>query len=461
MRKRSLFAMSLISLALVACSNDEEINKVIDQENEGGALVTLKLDVAKPQTKGSPDATNQQAGKTEENTISNVTVVVDYGTEQKYFKDSDAFESGQGWIPAEKEFSFKAPEGDATFYVFANVNSADQIENSWKTDMVSAGTVSEYYTDSKFFMSNQDGKGVQHTISAVSKNEVKVNIERAAAKVTVESKADFTDNTHGGNLRDMSFTLGNMVDKFHLLQQSNYAIPTGLTYLPTNDVAATNDWKNVTLGQTANGQGTVQATALAGAYCMENISADNNQNTTTYAKFKTTFVPGKALDFDVADGGDGLKIKNDLKTVTVGDTDLAPSFYVVLEGDRENVTSNYILKSDLYQADGTTLKDGVKLSPTNGGYDVTGIDGISKISAEYENGQCYFGPIWFNIDASKVASPVYRNDWYHLTVKSIKLPGSPQEPGDGGEEPLVSDADVTVEVTVQAWEWEPRDIELQ
>ena len=194
---------------------------------------------------------------------------------------------------------------------------------------------------------------------------------------------------------------------------------------------------------------------------MENISADNNQNTTTYAKFKTTFVPGKALDFDVADGGDGLKIKNDLKTVTVGDTDLAPSFYVVLEGDRENVTSNYILKSDLYQADGTTLKDGVKLSPTNGGYDVTGIDGISKISAEYENGQCYFGPIWFNIDASKVASPVYRNDWYHLTVKSIKLPGSPQEPGDGGEEPLVSDADVTVEVTVQAWEWEPRDIELQ
>ena len=155
---------------------------------------------------------------------------MDYGTEQKYFKDSDAFESGQGWIPAEKEFSFKAPEGDATFYVFANVNSADQIENSWKTDMVSAGTVSEYYTDSKFFMSNQDGKGVQHTISAVSKNEVKVNIERAAAKVTVESKADFTDNTHGGNLRDMSFTLGNMVDKFHLLQQSNYAIPTGLTY---------------------------------------------------------------------------------------------------------------------------------------------------------------------------------------------------------------------------------------
>lgn len=462
MRKRSLFAMSLISLALVACSNDEEINKVIDQENEGGALVTLKLDVAKPQTKGSPDATNQQAGKTEENTISNVTVVVDYGTEQKYFKSTDTYGGEYGWKENENKFTFQAPEGDATFYVYANVHSADLVDTNWSTDQVSAApNVSDYYKDNNFFMSNQNGEGVPHTISSTTDNEVKVNIERAAAKVTVESKADFTDNTHGGNLRDMSFALGNMVNKFHLLQQPNYAIPTGLTYSPINDAADANDWKNVTLGQTVNGQGAVQATALAGAYCMENISADNNQSTTTYAKFKTTFVPGKALDFDVAANGNGLTIKSDLKAVTVGETDPAPTFYVVLEGDRENVTSNYILKSDLYQTDGTTLKDGVTLTKTNGGYDVTGIDGISKISAEYENGQCYFGPIWFNIDDSNTASPVYRNDWYHLTVKSIKLPGSPQEPGDGGDQPLVSDINVTVEVTVQAWEWESRDIELQ
>ena len=78
MRKRSLFAMSLISLALVACSTEVDVNKVIDQENEG-SLVTLKLDVAKPQTKGSPEATNTQLGTEGENAINNVTVVVDYG----------------------------------------------------------------------------------------------------------------------------------------------------------------------------------------------------------------------------------------------------------------------------------------------------------------------------------------------------------------------------------------------
>lgn len=125
MRKRSLFAMSLISLALVACSSDEDVNKVIDQENEG-ALVTLKLDVAKPQTKGSPEATNTQPGTEGENAINNVTVVVDYGTEKKYFTNTSAT-----WNATNKELTFKAPEGEATFYVYANANTADPVGTAW------------------------------------------------------------------------------------------------------------------------------------------------------------------------------------------------------------------------------------------------------------------------------------------------------------------------------------------
>lgn len=465
MKKRSLFAISLMSMALFACSNDEEVNKVIDQTGEG-ALVTLKLDVAKPQTKGSPGATNTQVGTTAENAIKDVTVVVDYGTEKKYFKSTDTYEDGYGWNETEKKFSFQAPEGDATFYVYANVNSADPVGTSWATDLVSAGTtVSDYYKDSQFFMSNQDGEGVPQTINADGENEVKVNIERAAAKVTVESKADFTDDTHGGTLRAMSFALGNMVNKFYLLQQTDYTIPTNLTYLPDNDVTTDNAWNSVTLGQSVSGQGAVQATTLTGAYCMENISTDNNQSTTTYAKFKTTFTPGKVLDFEAktGEGESGLTIKSDLKTVTVAEGQTAPTFYVVLEGDRENVTSNYILKSDLYDKNGIALKTGVELTETaeKDGYTVTGIEGISKISLPYTDGQCYFGPIWFNIDDAGTASPVYRNDWYHLTVTSIKLPGSPTEPGDGGKVPLVPDVNVTVTATVLDWEWEARDIELQ
>ena len=455
MKKRSLFAISLMSMALVACSNDEEVNKVIDPAGEG-ALVTLKLDVAKPQTKGSPSATNTQPGTEAENAISNVTVVVDYGTEQKYFTNTT---DGATWDATNKKLSFKAPEGEATFYVYANTNNADPVSSSWKVDLVSAGTVSDYYKASNFFMSNQDGKGITHTINATTDNAVSVNVERAAAKVTVESKASFTDNTYGGTMTDMSFTLGNMVDKFYLLQQSEYTIPSNVSYLPNGNAGA-NAWFDVTLDKSVSGENAVEATSLTGVYCMENVKNTYTQNNTTYAKFKTTFTPGKALDFEVATGEDatGLVVKNELKDVTApSDGETAPSFYVVLEGNND-LTSNYIMKSDLYNENGTTLKNGVTITQDG---TVTGIDGITKISAEYVNGQCYFGPIWFNIDETKSKSPVYRNDWYHLTVTKIKLPGSPQEPDPDTTDPLVPDVNVTVTATVLNWEWEPRNIELQ
>lgn len=455
MKKRSLFTISLMSIALVACSNDEEVNKVIDPAGEG-ALVTLKLDVAKPQTKGSPSATNTQSGTEAENAISNVTVVVDYETEQKYFTNTT---DGATWDATNKKLSFKAPEGEATFYVYANTNTADAVNTNWSVNLVSAGTVSDYYKNNNFFMSNQNGIGVKHTINATTDNAVSVNIERAAAKVTVESKASFTDDTYGGTMADMSFTLGNMVDKFYLLQQSEYVIPTDVNYLPTSNADA-NAWVNVKLDQSVSGEGSAGATSFTGAYCMENVKSTYAQNNTTYAKFKTTFTPGKALDFEAVtgEGETGLVVKEDLKDVTApSEEETAPSFYVVLEGDND-LTSNYIMKSDLYNEEGTTLKDGVTINQDG---TVTGIEGITKISAEYVNGQCYFGPIWFNINEAGNASPVYRNDWYHLTVTKIKLPGSPQEPDPDTTDPLVPDVNVTVTATVLDWVWEPRNIELK
>lgn len=151
MKKRHLFAISLIGLALAACSTDDELNAGGNQSNEG-AVVTLKLDMAGSQTKGSPGATNAQPGTTVENTISNVTVVVDYGTTQKVFKNTD---EGVTWTDATKTLEFKTPAGDATFYVYANVNDADNLSSNWDTDLVSNATVSAYYTNNSFFMSNQ------------------------------------------------------------------------------------------------------------------------------------------------------------------------------------------------------------------------------------------------------------------------------------------------------------------
>lgn len=452
MKKRNLFAATLIGLALAACSSVEDINGEINQSGEG-AVVTLKLDMSNtPLTKGSPDATNQQVGSGVENAITNVTVVVDYGTTQKVFESSDKYDTGYGWISDSKTFKFQTPAGDATFYVYANVNKADNLSLNWAKDLVSKGAnVSAYYTDNSFFMSNQNGEGVSHAINEDTENNVTVNIERAAAKVTVESMADFTDDPHGGTIinNSMFFALGNTVDKFYLLQQDDYSIPTNVAYLDNSIV----NWdKSIDVVNSA----TTDKKDLPAIYCMENVLTDYKQGKTTYIKFKTTFVPGRILTFEENETGNGLKVTGDTEFSNASGVD----FYVVLGATNSSLNSSYIKATDIDNKAGITIGK----ADEDGKCKVTGIDGINYISKKYENGICYFGPIWVNLDNTGEISPIYRNDWYHLTVNSIKLPGSPTEPvidEEDKDQPLTPDVNVTVTLSVMKWNLVEHDIDLQ
>lgn len=448
MKKRNFFAATLIGLALVACSSVEDINGGTDQNDEG-AVVTLKLDMSNtPLTKGSPGATNEQVGTDDENTISNVTVVVDYGNNiRKVFKKGD---NGVTWEETSKTLEFKTPAGDATFYVYANVNDNDvnNLSTSWGKKLVSNGTVSTYYTAGSFFMSNQNGKGIEHTINEDTENNITVNIERAAAKVTVESKANFTDNPHGGTIinNSMSFALGNTVDKFYLLQQEDYSIPQDVTY------SNNSNWTTIDVTNST----TTEITSLPALYCMENVHTSYVQGKTTYIKFKTKFVPGKILTFAENDEKNGLKVTGE----TTCTSQSGVSFYVVLDADNSSLNSSYILASDIEQKNNVTIGE----VDQNGRCQVTGIDGINYISQKYEEGLCYFGPIWVNLNADGDESPIYRNDWYHLTVNSIKLPGSPTEPTIDDEdegESLTPPVDVTVKLTVMKWNLVEHNIDLQ
>ena len=450
MKKRNLFAATLIGLALAACSSVEDINGEINQSSEG-AVVTLKLDMSNtPLTKGSPNATNQQVGSTAENTISNVTVVVNYGTTQKVFKSTENYGEGYGWTGGTNTFKFQTPAGDATFYVYANVNTADNLSSNWDTDLVSNATdVSAYYTNNSFFMSNQNGKGVPFTINPDATNEVTVNIERAAAKVTVESMADFTDDPHGGTIinNSMFFALGNTVDKFYLLQQDDYSIPTDVAYL---DNPIDNWDKSIDVENSA----TTDIKNLPAIYCMENVLTDYKQGKTTYIKFKTTFVPGRILTFEMNETGNGLKVTGDTEFSNASGVD----FYVVLGATNSSLNSSYIRATDIDNKVGITIGEADK----DGKCEVTGIEGITHISKKYVDGLCYFGPIWINLNEAGDESPIYRNDWYHLTVNSINLPGSPTEPViDDKEDPLTPPVDVTVKLTVMKWNLVEHNIDLQ
>lgn len=458
MKTKNLWVVSMMALVMAACSSDDELNNAgVTQDNEG-AVVTLKLDMSNPQTKGNPEATNDQEGSMVENTISNVTVVVDYGTTQKVIKSGD---EGVTWTNTEDEktFKFQTPAGDATFYVYANVNGtaneketdAYNLSTNWATDLVSNATdVSAYYKDNSFFMSNQNGEGVPFTINPDATNEVTVNIERAAAKVTVESEADFTDDPHGGKIinNSMFFALGNTVNKFYLLQQDDYSIPTDVTYLD-----AVETWDKLIDVENSS---TADIENLPAIYCMENVHDSYKKGNTTYIKFKTTFVPGRILTFDDNDTQDGLKV--------TGDTDLTSEsgvdFYVVLGATNSSLNSSYIKADDIENNSNVTIGQ----ADEDGKCAVTGIEGITHISKKYEDGLCYFGPIWVNLNDAGDESPIYRNDWYHLTVNSIKLPGSPTEPKIDDEDktdPLTEDVNVTVSLSVLKWNLVNHNVDLQ
>lgn len=448
MKTKSLLAISTMALVMAACSSDDEMNNAgVVQDNEG-AVVTLKLDMSNPQTKGNPAATNEQDGSTKENTISNVTVVVKYANETKFFKYN---EDEATWPEDSKTFEFETPAGDATFYVYANVNTSDDLSTNWATNLVSKADVSAYYTDESFFMSNQNGEGVPFTINPDATNEVTVNIERAAAKVTVESKADFTSDPHGGTIinNSMFFALGNTVDKFYLLQQDGYSIPIDVTYL--DDLVTTWD-KSIDVENSS----TADKENLPAIYCMENVHDSYEKGNTTYIKFKTTFVPGKILTFENNDTQDGLKV--------TGDTDLTSEsgvdFYVVLGATNSSLNSSYIKAADIDNNPNVTIGQ----ADEDGKCAVTGIEGITHISKKYAAGLCYFGPIWVNLNDAGDESPIYRNDWYHLTVNSIKLPGSPTEPKIDDEDktdPLTEDVNVTVSLSVLKWNLVNHNVDLQ
>ena len=466
MKKKSLLAMSLMGLALVACSEDEQLNgggtgNVNGVEGEL-AKVTLNVSVAAPQTKGNPNQVVDKTGTEAESKVSSLVVVADYGSGVEIREITSLTENLDGTYSGTVDL----PEGTPTFYVYANTTDITEATTDWSTALVSGESADSYYTDNSFFMSNVDGEGVSEMIDPNTEtNQVDVDIERAAVKISVEvpeSAEQEVEGASGGKLHSLEFAPKSTADKFYLLCQASQATPT-TTY--SNATAA--DFIDVTIGTSLwadDDKTTITSGFASYTYCLENIK--DAITDATYLNFKTVFTPSQKINLTAAtgDGATGLIINTDepITGVTIDESTTAtnaPSFYVVrgVETGYGDYDNHYIMKSDLYKENGTDLKEGVSLTPiTDGdqkvtGYTVSGITGITKLSAEYVNGECWFGPIYI----PETGYSIYRNDWYHMVVNSITLPGVPGEPGPG--EP---DANVQISATAIPWNYVEKQLDL-
>ena len=273
-----------------------------------------------------------------------------------------------------------------------------------------------------------------------TKNCFAINVERVAAKVTMtceNTTLTNANNNAGGTITTPKFTLKGGATMSYRMAQNPFADITGNTWTYTSNASGTEVYVK-------DGEETDLHEKATPVYCLENLhdaETGYKQGNTTYLTLKTTFKPA-----NVVDCADDVK---PLKTNTLA---AGAPFYVVQTG---SLAGNYLMKTDLenYQK----LEGNTDKLPA----------GVESISGEYQNGVCWFGPIWINeteetSDQSTVTtSPVVRNTWYNLKITGITLPGEPSEPQIDPEQPLTPATNVAITLSVMPWNFINRDINLQ
>ena len=437
MKLNKYFMMGAMGLSLVACSDNLDDNQGVNgnTSNEGTTYVAFGLDFKAAGSRA------EEVGDSWESDVNSAYVIMDNSVIIS-MDNTDTGDDNGYYDATSKKFLFHTEPGEHTFLAVVNPDTpptageSGNLNTYFTASVATTPTVVASVTQEgqekkgNFMMSSVEEKtfyindnvteerALQGTDE--STNSYKIEVERVSAKVTVTA-ADATIESAEGT--EAGGTIENTV--FNLMQGADNMTRMRGSVLGTN----TYIWKvpnvAVTTGQTYN-----QATP---AYCLENIHNANGyvQTNTTYITLKTTFTPSKVVN---AQG----KVVN--YTYKKGDN---KTFYVVTEG---SLAGNYIM------GDATT---GTAPSPLPAGVD--------DISEAYEDGECWFGPIWFGQETPNVSAdaPVVRNTWYNLAITKITLPGSPDEPRPIPDEKLEPATNVAITLSIVDWDFKNIPVDLQ
>ena len=434
MKLNRLFLLAAMGLSLFACNNNDLVDGSVTNEaqNEGTTYVGFTIDFGENKTRATKDAT------AEESKINTAYVILADGNTISQIASEADEESGN--------YVLQTTPGSHDFYVVVNPKTAPTTKNTVDEYFNSGVTIeaSEFadITTPSFLMASE-AKNTFDIAEGITKdqaiagtdyttNSFTINVERVAAKVTMTCEnlvlTDKNGGEAGGTISDMEFNLYGGADMAYRMRQNPFAEITGNTWsYSVNKKTVATSLDNITLNNNV-------------AYCLENIhdaATEYKTGNTTYLTLRTKFQPT-----DVVDCADEIKA---LKSNTQPE---GSSFYVVKEGE---FAGNYIMKADLdaYQAiEGNTGK-----LPA----------GVNVLSEEYEEGECWFGPIWIGQTATDLDhAPVVRNTWYNLKISGITLPGDPGEPTiDDPDQPLNPPTYVAITLTVMPWNFIDREITLQ
>ena len=409
-------------------------------------------------------------------------------------------------------YLFKITPGKKKFYAVVNGEALELNETlkSWAGSQLAltkkASELYEYNTTETagkgFLMSSVEAveQTIQDNVSenavkAGTANNVEITVERVVAKVTMQlsdalkAPGGFKDQT--ATLKKLTCQIGNADNlKYNKDGEDDAKYTTAGTYLMAyndNGVRKTPYfaypeintevfWTGFEQTKLLNASGiaiyengAVSATTpTARFYCLENTHANNTssknylQSNTTFIRVKAEMIPNSAKQFAYSAGPDPKVTISDRATMP---TDLE-TFYVITGAPDQDNQGSYVFASNLASLYADLVPDGdadnnddkaAEVVKALAAYDY-------NFTAPYTAGCGYYN-IWVNDmkDANNQylnIAPVFRNDWYNLTITSLTLPGSPKESIDP-EEPIHPDTNVGVTLTIRDWNKVNHNVDLQ
>lgn len=462
MKLNRLFLLAAMGLGLFACNDNDLVEGSAPNgtQEEGTTYVGFSLKFNDPNTR----ATTTEDGTPAEQKINKAYVMMAdaSGNVEKIISTS---EKGTGTSNTNTDYYvIQTTPGVHYFYAVVNPDIAPTMEG----DGATAKTISGYFntgveltvadiastTGEGNFMMASDAVKEAYVEDGVTKDEAlkgtkncfSIDVERVAAKVTMtceNTTLTNATNNAGGTITTPKFTLKGGATMSYRMAQS-----------AINEIAG-NDWtytSSKTDVHVKTGSETDLHKLATPVYCLENLHNNYYQKNTTYVDIETTFTPAKVVNcLDQLDVTPDNNLKNNSTT---------GSFFVVGSGEH---AQNYLMKSDLLawqKTKGYVSNESTDISKDPSHFPA----GVESISEEYQNGKCFFGPIWIGqATADASTAPVTRNTWYNLKITGIKLPGEPQAPeiDETGTTPLVPPTNVAITLTVMPWNFIDRPITLQ
>lgn len=415
----------------------------------------------------------------------------------------------------EDEINIKIPTGLKRFYVYVNeevatpAESTDANTDNAKDLQIAVGktftvptaktqAAAYFATANQFHMSGLVEQEIT-TMAAGSANEVTVNVDRVVAKVSLQlaagydnadpdNKVTLTSLTAGIGNADLTFTPETTGDG-----QTNKVWGTyRFAYNGTNEKRTTpyygevptadkDNYDNIIIRseKTATSADDDLLTKVGTAYpthtyyCLENTHATYTKGNTTFVQIEAVMIPNEAAKFTY----EGVTPALALTKSTQAKPTTAATFYLITKvknpaKDVEGMfLNNYMWENELlalYTTDFLTATEKADVGDT----DPAKITALrTKLAAQgyeftaaYQNGKGYFYKAVNDMtdanDKFTGKAPVFRNDWYDLTINSIKLPGSPTSEF-GGEDPLHPNTDVEMTVKIRQWNKVSHDVDLE